>query len=553
MEIRQYIDPLLKWWKLILLACLLAGISSYLLVRQQPPIFQTRTTLVIGRAVYEPNPSPGELSIATQLAGYYADIAKRDTVQSATKEALGLDWLPEYVVQVIPNTQLIEIIVTDANPQRAQVVANELANQLTKQSPSNEEFEEVKHQEFINEQLQLLESQITATLDEIGLKDEELGGLTSAREIETTQGEIQTLQQKLLLLQSNYANLLSSSTGRGLNSLSVVEPALLPTKPVGPNSSMTILLSIAVAFAISSGAAYLIEYLDDTFKTPDEITRHLGLPVIGHVAYAEKNPVPGVYVEQYPNSVVAEAFRSICLNLDFIEPDKEKKLILVSSVGPQDGKTFFATNLAMALSESGKQVVLMDADLRRPNIHNTLGQPNDKGLSDIIRGELSLDEAIDTQYHDHLSVITSGSDVSSPSGIFGSQKMASLLVELKSKADIVVLDGTPIPVTDSRILATKVDAVLMVIRYGKTRRSTARELIKQIGQVDAKVAGVIFNGIPKNKSYYKTFHYYYEQQEGGKNSLRSFKLPLPNIFQRNLNKLRRADIPEQETQTADSN
>jgi non-specific protein-tyrosine kinase len=553
MEITQYIQPLLKWWKLILLACILAGVSSYMLVSQQPPVYETHTTLVIGRAVYEPNPSYGELGIATQLATYYADIAQREVVKNATMEALNLKWLPDYFVQVVPNSQLIEIVVTDTDPQRAQVVANELANQLTKQTPTTQGLIEAEQQTFIDEQLALLETQIADTLDEIARMEEELGELNSARQIANTQSGIAALQQKLLTLQTNYATLLGSSTGKALNSLTVVEAAALPRRPVGPNSLMTIMLSIAIAFAISSGAAYLIEYLDDTFKTSEEITSVLGLPVLGHIAQIDKNSEAGVYVEKNPDSAIAEAYRSVCLNLEFVDMDKETKTVLISSMSPEDGKSFFATNLAMSLSESGKKVVLLDADLRRPSVHTILEVPNNRGLSEIFRGEISIDEVIDPIYHNDVGVITAGGFIPNPSAVLGSKKMDRILDDLRFKSDFIVIDAAPFPVSDSKMLSTKADVVLLVVRYGKTRKSLARDIIKQMRQVDANISGVIFNGIPNNNNYLKAYHYYYGPEGSEKKrSKGGFKVPVLGITLRNPLKVKRSAISEHESQVVDS-
>lgn len=536
MEIKQYFEPLLKWWWLILTACLLAGISSFLLVRQQPPVYQARTTLVIGSAVYEPNPSGGEFTVASQLAAYYANIGQREVVREATMEALELRWLPDYLVQVVPNSQLLEILVMDADPRRAQVVANELAAQLIKQTPSNPELDEAKHQEFINGQLALLESQITSTLAEIAQKEEELGDLNSAREIADTQQEISALQQKLLTLQTNYAAMIGSSSGQALNSLTVVEPAALPGRPVGPNKMMTILMSIAIAFAISAAAAYLIEYIDDTFKSSEEITKVLGLPVIGHIAFQEKNSDTGILVKKDPNSIIAEAFRSVSLNVDFMGVDKDQKMILITSVGPKEGKTFLATNLAWSLANNGKKVILLDTDLRRPRVHKILELSNKRGLSDVLRGEMTLREAIRRVGNEPLGVITSGEFIPNITGVLGSKRMDMLLDELRKQAEITILDGTPIPVTDSKVMATKADFVLLVIRYGQTRKGVAREVMKQLQQVHANVVGVIFNSIPPSRSSYKAYHYYYKAEDNGDEkpiSVRRFpklNLPITNPF-----------------------
>ena len=532
MEIKQYLGPLLKWWKLILLACVLAGITSFLVVMRQPPSYQTRSTLVIGRAVYEPNPTSGELGIATQLASYYADIVQREVVRAATMEALNLKWLPGYTAVAVPNSALIEIMVTDTDPARAQAVANELANQLIKQSPSNVQLDEQRHQEFINRQLDLLETQITSTLDEMAKLEEELGGLTSARKISDTQSEIAALEQKLRSLQTNYATLLGNATGRAMNSLTIIEPAALPVRPVGPNRAATVLMSIAIAFFISAGAAYLLEYLDDTLKSPEEITRAFNLPVIGYIAEMGNNAENSFPVVKNPKSAVAEAFRSLRMNLEFVDVDNPSKALLIASVSQKEGKSVVATNLALTMAQASQRVILLDADFRKPSIHTYMGLENEKGFSDLFRGNLEVEDVLLPSDQDCLRIITSGAATPNPSDLVGSKKMDVILSELRERADILVLDGPPALITDAKVLATKVDAVVLVVGYGITRRSEAQIAIKQLNQAGANIAGVVMNRIPlNNKSLLKLYHYYYgvEETEESKPPSRLEKLRFPKL------------------------
>jgi capsular polysaccharide biosynthesis protein len=136
-DLRAYVNPVIKWWWLILAAGIVAALSSTWIVLRQEPVYAARTTLIVGRAVFELNPNSNDLWLNQQLASYYADIANRQQVQSETMAALGISWLPHYTVRPLPNSQIIEIIVNDFSPLRAQAVANELANQLIQQSPGS--------------------------------------------------------------------------------------------------------------------------------------------------------------------------------------------------------------------------------------------------------------------------------------------------------------------------------------------------------------------------------------------------------------------------------
>ena len=153
MELKQYIQPLLKWWWLILAATLVATVSSMIATARQPAIYRTSTTLLLGNSIQNPNPKGSEIVLSQELAGTYAAIAQRNSVRNGAMKALGLSALPPYSVQIIPDTQLLELTVTDTSPVRAQAVADELARQLIAISPTSSNNEDVQRQAFINQEL----------------------------------------------------------------------------------------------------------------------------------------------------------------------------------------------------------------------------------------------------------------------------------------------------------------------------------------------------------------------------------------------------------------
>jgi capsular polysaccharide biosynthesis protein len=295
---------LLRLWWLLIIAALVAGASTYFTVSRRAESYQAKTTLMIGQSIENPNPTSSDFYLAGQLASVYANIASRKPVRDATMAALQLDFLPMYTARGVPQTQFIEVIVTDTNPLRAQAVANELANQLIVRSPTGELSVDQSRRDFINQQIDGLQSQIISTQNEIVRLQAILGDLNSASEIRNTEDEISTLQEKLSALQGTYTGLLSNSQQGATNTLIVVEPADVPTKPIGTSKKLIVLLAAGIGLLLAAGAAYLLDYLDDTLKTPDEIKRVLGLPVIGYIAETKgtddgKN---GLYVSKEPRS-----------------------------------------------------------------------------------------------------------------------------------------------------------------------------------------------------------------------------------------------------------
>jgi non-specific protein-tyrosine kinase len=509
MEFKRYIIPLRRWWWLLLAATLIAALSSFLATLRQPPIYQTLTTLMIGQVIADPNPTTGEFNLSQQLAENYAEIANREPVRIATKEALGLSWLPDYRAAALPNGQFIEIVVTDTSPERAQAVANELANQLIARSPTGDQSDELERQAFIAEQLDNLQLQITTTEDEIVQLREALGEMDSARQIADTQIQINALEAKLSDLQTIYSDLLANTQSGAINTISVIETAYLPFRPIGPNKALIILLSAAVGLSLAIGAAYLLDYLDDTVKSAEDVERLTNAPIIGQLTELDVENIGALYVADNPRHPSVEEIRTLRANLEFASVDQPLKTIFVSSTEMEDGKTSVAANLAVVMSQAEKEVILLDADMRRPNVHNFFGLTNNYGLSDVFRGKLNLDEVLKEWTGGSVSVITAGDPPPNPAELLGSKKMAEIMDDLDKRADVIIIDGPPFIIADAPILASKVDGVLLIIRIGYTHEPAIKSMMEQIKRAGAKVVGVALNRLPpKGIGYYSRAPYY---------------------------------------------
>jgi capsular exopolysaccharide synthesis family protein len=344
------------------------------------------------------------------------------------------------------------------------------------------------------------------------------------------------LQSTLDLYQNLYINLLSSletvRLARLQNTPNIVqiEPASRPGTPIRPRPLMTTALAAMVGLMLAAGIVFLIEYLDDTLKTPEEVERLLGLPVLGFVAemrYKDKN-AEEVYISRQPRSPISEAFRSLRTNLEFSAVQHPIQTLLVTSPGPSEGKTTVAVNLAGIFAVSGKRVALVDADMRRPRVHRLLGIPNRDGLSNLFRSSQAGVAAVTRSKLElpNLMVITSGSLPPNPAELLGSHRMSQILDELRGQVDLIVIDTPPSLVADAQILAGKVDAVLFVIQPGVTHAETARAAFEQFQRTGARVIGSVLNRIPRNRSeYYGGYKYYSPYDE--KKSYYSKKEPEP--------------------------
>lgn len=512
MELKQYLIPLRKWWWLLIATTLVSTLSAFAATRFEEPLYRTHTTLIIGQTLENPNPSSGDFYLGTTLAQSYADIAQRSLVQEATMAALGLTWLPTYRVNVPANNQLIEIIVTDSSPARAQAVANMLAEQLIRQTPTGSPGADEQRALFINQQMDSLQVKIDETEAQITGLQNALEDMVSARQIADTQTQISSLEVRLNTLQTNFATLLNNTPKGAPNTLRVIEPAALPTTSISPPIWQTVLLGSVIGFVLAAAAAYLMEYLDNTIKTPDEAVRKLGAPILGFIAELNaaangQNPEP--YVATHPRSPVAEAYRILRTNLEFAGVDQPLKTILITSPGPGEGKSTTAANLGVALAQGHKQVILLDCDLRRPNIHRFFGLANQTGLSDIFRGQASVSELLLPTKIAGLSVMTSGSVPPNPAELLSSGKMQQILQELSELADVVIIDSPPFVVSDAIILGSKVDGVLMLVQPERTPEPAAAAMVNQLRRVGANLVGMVFNRIASGAAgYYGAYHYY---------------------------------------------
>ncbi|MCC7160895.1 MAG: CpsD/CapB family tyrosine-protein kinase [Anaerolineae bacterium] len=203
-----------------------------------------------------------------------------------------------------------------------------------------------------------------------------------------------------------------------------------------------------------------------------------------------------------PRSPVAEAYRTLRTNMEFSNLDKNLRVILVTSAGAEEGKSTTLSNLAVTIAQSGKRVILVDADLRRPTLHQVFGLKNSVGLTDMVRDEtiLANPPAQETSVP-NLRVLTSGQLPPNPAEILGSKRMSEILAALLERADMVLLDAPPVlAVTDAAVLSSKVDGVLLVVSAGKTKRENARKAQAQLEKINARVIGAVLNNVQADQS-----------------------------------------------------
>ena len=313
-----------------------------------------------------------------------------------------------------------------------------------------------------------------------------------------------------------------------VNNVRVLDRPRLPRGPVRPNVPLNIGAGILIGILIGIGSAMARAMLDRTIKTPADVEQILGVSFLGLIPELEGSKEVGpaakqrrrnrsatggreLIVHELPTSGIAEASRSIRTNILFTAPDHPYKVMLVTSAGMGEGKTTVACCIAIAMAQTGKSVVLVDCDLRRPRMHRIFQKPSDVGLTTALVDEGQDDHIQETEVP-NLSVYVAGPHPPNPAELLQSERFKTVLKRLTTKFDYVLLDSPPVlAVTDAAVLSTLVDGVVMVTRAFQTRKELAQHAVRRLTDVGAHVAGIVLNAVNLTKDEYKYSYQYYRR------------------------------------------
>ena len=295
----------------------------------------------------------------------------------------------------------------------------------------------------------------------------------------------------------------------------VVDYAETPTSPASPDMFRDLLMAILGGFTLAIGLVFAFEHIDDRLKHPDEMKRYLGLPFLGMVPALSVNAGMTLLSGDGVSSVFSESFRSIRTNVLFSSTDDGGRLIVVTSSAPSEGKTVVSTNLSAALAQSGHRVLLIDADMRKPRVHEVFGLESTPGLSNVLVGNVTASEAIRESSTSGLWVLPAGTNPPNPAELLGSKRFRDFAALLLRHFDWVILDTPPVmAVTDASIAANISHGVLFVVGAEMTSRRTAQRAIEQLSHGQARFLGTVLNrvNLQQNPYYYSK---YYRSEYGG--------------------------------------
>lgn len=446
MTLRDYLAIARSWWWLVVLGVGLGGGSAYAVTTQMTPIYRARAVLLVNQAQNPAAVTYQDILGSQQLTKTYAELVTsnvnlRVASEELDDQSLNAAALKKKVSASDRNgTQLVVVYAEDSSPKRAALIANGVADSFIKY-------------------------------------------------VEKAQ-----LAGKL------------GSTSVGLNTVFVAETAEPPDSPVRPNRVLNVALGVLLGLIIVIAVVAVVEYLDDYIDSRGEVEQR-SLTFLGTIFHT--NPPRGVDRQAWvpsitadvPNSLLAESFRQVQTNLAFSLSVGEFKTLVVTSPGPGEGKSTVAANLADALAESAKRVLLVDGDLRKPDVHRYFKLPNRSGLSTAFLADPTITPSVIKKINSHLFVLTSGPVAPNPAELLNSARMRTLLANLCASFDVIIVDSPPIlGLADAAIWAGMTDGVLLVARRGKTRRGPFEEAIAAVRTTNKPIVGVIVNDMKRARS-----------------------------------------------------
>ncbi len=305
------------------------------------------------------------------------------------------------------------------------------------------------------------------------------------------------------------------------NNIHMLDAAIVPTKPVLPNVKQNIVAALIIGLLGGIFIAFLIDYMDNTIKSEEDIEGLLGIPLLGVIPYVKQEfgkeaDRRGVAFHAYnnPKSSLAESFRTIRTNIHFTHPDKEIHRLLITSANPKEGKTTISSTLAMSFAQAGWKTVIIDVDLRRPSANKVFNVEKGRGVTDVIVGDIKWQDVVLHTEVPGLDFILAGTSTPSSTELVGSENFANMIDDISKYYDKIVIDSPPVgAVSDALILSSLTDGVILVAKFGSTTKDRLKFSKRSLSDVKANLLGCVINELdPSKKRYgYYYYHYYYNR------------------------------------------
>ncbi|MEO7910339.1 MAG: polysaccharide biosynthesis tyrosine autokinase [Roseiflexaceae bacterium] len=504
MELKNYFAILRRWGWIMLLCTALAGITGYLYTSRQPSVYQSRSRYLIGPAL-NANVTSNDLRASSQIGQTYDEMVTSRPVLQAVVDKLKLATTAEDLkAQVggtwIDTTQILSIRANAGDPEVAAKIANAIGDELIQRSPSSPNSEAALQRQQAKTQIVRLQDTIRTTGDEIERLANQIQQTTDPVAQRALIIQLDQRRSQLAAANRSYTDLNASLQTTDVNQITLFEQAISePNAPIAPDVSRTVLAAVIAGLVLGLVAMILLEYFNDVIYTPEALRKTTGLTYLGGLA-RHKRSTQLVTVAN-PETLAAESYRILRTNLQIAGTDRHLPSLLISSPSRGDGKSDVAANLAVVLARAGKLVILVDANLRRPQTATLFGLPDQNGLAQLLDSE-SLPEPVAVAAVPNLFVLPAGGVASNSSEILGSQRMYRLIQEYKSRADVVLIDSPPLWYSDALALAPQVDGVLLVVSSGSTGRENTINAVESLRLVGARIIGTVLNRVKAGPAYF---------------------------------------------------
>ena len=506
-----------KWAIPIIVVTILGAAASYLVSKRLTPMYAATGKMLVVAGPGQPG-GAGSISISateatTTAASLITEPARLQEVIATLHLHLTTDTLSKEVSAVAEsNTELVDVTVNDPSAIRAAQIANTLMDAYYAHVNQTNAL-------LIEQAGAAIESQIKGVQARIAQENIQLAAAPKSGQ-DALRNTISSDNLLITQFETTYGSI-QASQAQTLDTVQVAQVASIPDKPASPNTLLNTVAGALAALVIAAGFAYLREFLDQGLKSAEDVRDRLGVPCLGVIPKFRHLPVRGKSFA--PNhrhdEAVREAYRRLRVNLLFATPDEELKTVVVTSVRAGEGKTCTAANLAVALASSERRVLLIDADLRKPDQHRLFETPLEGGLSELIlktptTSAAPLDGLRRTQFA-NLRLLTSGTVPANPAELLASKRGMAVLKSIGPEQDLIVIDTAPAGlVTDPLSVAAGASATILVVEAGKTKASQAGGTIDALREVGANVIGVVLNKASRRIStgyYYQYGHSQYGQ------------------------------------------
>ncbi|MGD9891733.1 MAG: polysaccharide biosynthesis tyrosine autokinase, partial [Dehalococcoidia bacterium] len=458
MELRQYAVIAWRWSWLLILGAVLAGLAAFVVSRLQTPEYEAKTTMLVNQSQAVTGPTYNDVLANQQLTKTYGQIVTSNLVLDPVAAQSGLT--PEELRDKVSSTvrretQLIDITVRDADPERAATLANAVGAAFAEQIQNAQTTQQTQAKNDLDQQIAFVQGVIQERRAELQTLNSPQAGLPEGQRqtrISIINSELSDLHQRLEQLNTNVQDLRVESL-KSTNSVTPVNEARVPASPVSPRTLFNTVLGALVGLIVAAGFVAVFEYLDDTIKSAADVSRVAGFVTLGTIqrfrpsgrgrSSTSETVSPSVQVVTAADgySPTDEAYRMVRTNLEFARSGRPNRTMLVTSALPGEGKSTTSANLAIAMAQTGRRVVLVDADLRRPSLHRVFDLPNATGLSTLfVMDNPTLAGLLRPTPIETLQLLPSGPLPPNPVELMASGRMEEIITLLTAEADIVIFD-----------------------------------------------------------------------------------------------------------------